>query len=75
MTTVVDLAGFRLQRAQEKFSDCQHRHLEVDEKRCEVICKQCNALLNPIWVLAMIATRSARDTVVCEHCGKQTRVK
>lgn len=42
------------------YGGCQHRHVEVDEKLDEVTCRDCNAKLNPIWVLRMLAFEDDR---------------
>lgn len=42
------------------YGGCQHRHIQVDEKLAEVTCTDCNAKLNPIWALAMLAREDSQ---------------
>lgn len=43
--------------ARKRFDDkhCEHYCVEIDEARCNVVCKKCGVELNPIWVLSRFA--------------------
>lgn len=74
--SIVDLAGFRLQKAAgPRTGDCLHRHVVIDERRSEAQCADCHVLLNPMWVLNQLAGDAGRKHErTCEHCGKMMRV-
>jgi hypothetical protein len=46
--------------APTRWDGCQHLRATVDEKLAELTCADCNAKLNPIQFLAMLANQSTR---------------
>lgn len=69
MVNVVDLAGFRLQKATlPRRGDCLHRHVVIDERQAEVECGDCHVKLNPLWVLNQLASQVGQHK--CRHCGE-----
>jgi hypothetical protein len=46
--------------APDRWSGCQHVRAIVDEKLAELTCADCQAKLNPIQFLAMLANQSTR---------------
>lgn len=38
-----------------RYGKCQHHHIEVDETKADVKCRDCGDSLNPVWVLARLA--------------------
>lgn len=43
-----------------KFGKCQHPSFVVDEALAEVECAVCKEKLNPVWVLARLASKDRR---------------
>lgn len=56
---------------QTTYTDCQHRHVEVDEKLAEVTCVDCKAKLNPVAVLM----RFAQDDSLLERRWRELQAQ
>ena len=42
-------------------SKCRHPRFLVDEKKAEVECADCHAMLNPVWVLCQLAHQESQQ--------------
>lgn len=62
--------------------ECRHPRFTIDESLNNVSCSVCNAELNPIWVLAKLATKDSllaqsrdRLSALVKKMGNKTKYK